>query len=238
MIVIFIATTILHLIFAATGWLYRYEAYLMVLGIFVIIVGISECLPKKLFVIFEKNLIPAYVAIFFLISFVVIIPFLARGVKSLFVTYRATKNIYEQQYQMGLFLDKFYKGEGVAANDIGAINYLADIKNLDLFGLGSMEITKSKIDKNYTTRYIDLLTKKKEIKIAVVYDEWFDGIGGLPQDWIKVGEWSIPDNTICGGDTVSFYAVKYSEKENLIANLKIFSTQLPEDVVQSGDYVK
>lgn len=237
MLAIFIATTLLHMLFARTGWFFRYEAYLVALGIFVIAIGMREYLPEKLSIVFDKSLIPKYVTIALLIL-IVISPLAKRGVLSLTRMLRATTNIYEQQYQMGLFLNQFYQGESVAANDIGAINYLADIKCFDLWGLGSLEIAKAKMDKRYTTRQIYDLAKQKEIKIAIVYDHWFEGYGGIPPEWIKVGEWKISNNVVCGGDIVSFYAVNSSEVDNLIENLRAFSSHLPKDVVQSGDYTK
>jgi hypothetical protein len=38
-------------------------------------------------------------------------------------TPKATTNIYEQQYQMGLFIKEFYENKSIVANDIGAINF-------------------------------------------------------------------------------------------------------------------
>ena len=139
---------------------------------------------------------------------------------------------------MGLFLNKFYQGESVAANDIGAINYLADIKCLDLWGLGSSEVAELMIQGRYNTQEIYDLAKQKQVKIAVVYDHWFKEYGGIPPAWIKAGEWKISNNIICGGDAVSFYAVNTSEVDNLNKNLRTFSSFLPKDVMQSGDYTK
>jgi hypothetical protein len=43
---------------------------------------------------------------------------------------------------------------------------------------------------------------------------------------------------VCAGNTVSFYAVNPSELEKLKQHLKTFSSHLPKDVIQSGDYLK
>ena len=237
MLAIFIATTLLHMLFARTGWFFRYEAYLVALGIFVIAIGLYEYLPEKLPTYFEKSLIPKYVAIALLIL-IVISPLAGRGLISLIITPQATNNIYEQQYQMGLFLKQFYQGESVAANDIGAINFLADIKCLDLWGLGSLEVAKAKRNGNYDTQLIYNLAKQKKVRVAIVYDHWFEGYGGIPSQWIKVGEWKISNNVVCGGDTVSFYAVNPKEESKLIENLRTFSSQLPKDIIQRGRYTK
>jgi len=232
---IFITTAFLHMLFAKTGWFYRYEAYLIAFGIFTIALEVREYLPEKL--LFDKYLIPKYIAIILLI-FLFISPFAIRGYVSSIITPLATKNIYEQQYQMALFLKEFYQGETVAANDIGTINFIADIKCLDLKGLGSLEVAKAKRESSYNTEYIYKLAKNEDVKIAIVYDHWFESYGGLPPQWIKVGEWKISNNVVCGGDTVSFYAVDPEEEDRLIESLRIFSSKLPKNVKQMGKYIE
>jgi hypothetical protein len=235
MLTIYIATTLLHLMLAQTGWFYRYEAYLVALGILVIAIEMCKLLPQKLSILFDTRLLPKYVGMTLLVS-ILILPHARRGAMSLLTTTRATTNIYEQQYQMGLFLHEFYQGESVAANDIGAISYLAEIKILDLWGICSSEVAKSKMNGRYTTREIYDLAKQKGIKIAIVYDHWFEKYGGIPSEWINVGRWQILNNVVCGEDNVSFYALDPLQKDFLIQNLKAFSSHLLKNVVQSGDY--
>ena len=38
----------------------------------------------------------------------------------------ASRNIYEQQYQMALFCEEYYSNEGVVINDIGAVSYFSN----------------------------------------------------------------------------------------------------------------
>lgn len=182
MLIIFIVTTLLHMLFARTGWFFRYEAYLVALGIFVIAIGILEYLPKNLSITFDKRVMSKdvkEVAISLLVLvavvslvFLVIYPLAERGLTSLIRIPQATTNTYEQQYQMGSFLKQFYHEESIAANDIGAINYLADIKCLDLWGLGSLEVARSKMDGNYDTQEIYYLAKRKKIKMYPLQIKW------------------------------------------------------------------
>ena len=95
-----------------------------------------------------------------------------------------------------------------------------------------MEVARAKKKNYYDADFIDLITQSHKIKIAVLYEHWFEPYGGLPPQWIKAGEWTIQNNVVCGGDTVSFYAVDTSEKDILIQHLKEFSLNLPEDVIQ------
>jgi hypothetical protein len=235
MIIIFVATVLLHMQFARTGWFFRYEAYLVALGIFVIAIGICEYIPPKFTFKIDRRQIPKYTAIT-LVMLLLLSPLGKRAKDSLKYTPQATTNIYEQQYQMGLFLREFYQGKTIAANDIGAIDYLADIAILDLWGLANMDVAKLIREGSYDTQQIYDLAKQKNVKIAIVYDIWFEIYGGIPSQWIKVGEWKIPNNVVCGSDTVSFYAVDPLEKDNLIDNLRSFSSHLPKDVANRGVY--
>ncbi len=231
-IIIFVGVTMLHMQFARTGWFYRYEAYLVFLGIAILGTAIDDILPKTFAWKISKEVLPHYVLGAILIALVVS-PFVLRAYTALKIIPYATNNIYEQQYQMGLFLAKFYQGETVAVNDIGAVTYLADIRLLDLWGLGSLEPARLRIQKCYKTDSIYNLARKMDTTLSIVYDKWFEKerIGGLPTQWIKVGQWKVlSNNVVLGDDTVSFYAVNPLASDRLIQNLKVFETEMPVDV--------
>jgi hypothetical protein len=117
-------------------------------------------------------------------------------------------------------------------NDIGAVNYLADIHCLDLMGLANAEVAAARHKHTYSVGDIDRLSKQTGTRIAIIYDAWFNG--GLPPEWIRIGRWTIPNNVNVGEDTVSFYAVNSAEAQYLIESLGNFSSQLPPEVIQRG----
>ncbi len=233
----FVAVALLHLQFARTGQFYRYEAYLVALGVIVVGPAVARLLAGLSWPRQERARAIFYLSVALLAAFV-FAPFGARAGHALKSAPRATSNIFEQQYQMGLFLRRFYQGSSVAVNDIGLVSYLADVRITDLFGLSSLQVARSKSNDQYTTETIDSLTRKAKVRIAIVYDRWCLDFGGVPHEWIKVGEWVIPKNIVCGGDTVAFYAVGPSEEERLARSLKAFSEELPSDVEQKGEYLK
>lgn len=224
MVFLFSLGLIAHIQFAKLGWFYRYEAYLIIIGIFVLISAISEIWdlyrPHSKIQRIEVGII----------SVIIITALMVRGVTAHIEIPQACKNIYEQQYHIGLFLKNYYTGENIAANDIGAINFLADIQCLDLWGLNNMSVAQAKRENTYNTEFIRKITHNHHIKIAVLYHHWYDDFGGLPPEWTKVAEWSITDNVVCGDDTVTFYAVDPTAKKDLAFNLKQFSLTLPSDV--------
>lgn len=235
MLITFIAVTLMHMQFARTGSFYRYESYLVSFGIFVIVISLSMYIPHgSFFNVIRKNTVS--IALILVSAVLFCVPLINRAENAYLITAKASNNIYEQQYQMGLFLKKYYSGETIAANDIGVINYLADIKCVDLAGLASMEVAELMRNKTLSRDKIYELCKKENVSIAIVYDHWFIAYGGLPPEWRKIGEWTIQRNVIVAGSTVSFYAVAPGEEERLTANLKQFSSELPKDIIQSGLY--
>ena len=236
LLITFIGTATLHMIAARTGWFYRYEAYLIALGILTIAIGINEYLPAV--PKWDKKLISKNLTLI-LIIFVLFISLAGRGYCSFNEVPKATHNIYDQQYQMGLFIQKYYKGDAVSLNDVGAVNYATDIKSVDLLGLSGLNVSKEILKENYTIKDIDNITRQNHVKVIIVYEDLYKKYltGGIPSDWIKIGQWKISNRITCFMDTVSFYAIDPEDAENLTKNLKEFSSQLPPDVQQSGKYM-
>ncbi|MBL7708382.1 MAG: hypothetical protein JNJ86_04890, partial [Chitinophagaceae bacterium] len=141
---------------------------------------------------------------------------------------QACVNIYEQQYQVAQFLHKYYPETAVAANDIGAISFFTKAKVIDLWGLGSIEVARSRKNKSWTPEFLDSLVRNKQVSLAIVYDEWFDK--RLLQRWNKVATWQISDNVITGGDTVSFYSIDSTSGQKLRRNVAAFEPLLPKKV--------
>jgi hypothetical protein len=234
MAVVFLGTSVLHIQLAKLGWFYRYEAYLVVLGVVTLIlllydVSLRAGYPWRSLVprsgpTWAKCLVVA-IPLLFLTH-----PLTQRGLAAHIDVAKASVNNYQQQYQMGLFLHKYYEGAGVAANDIGAINFLADIRCLDLIGLANIEVLRMRRAGAFDTAQIRRLTHEKGVRIAIIYDQWFSGKTRVPPEWTLVGTWTIPNNVVCGGETVAFYAVDSAEAIPLCRHLGEFQSQLPADV--------
>jgi hypothetical protein len=141
---------------------------------------------------------------------------------------RSTYNIYEQQYQMGLFLKKYYYRETVAANDIGAISYMADLNTVDLWGLGDNDVTRARRQGYWNAAFLQQLVERKKARIAVIYDSWF--WKEMTSKWQKAGTWEVSYSFMLGDKKVSFYAIDEAEAAELKKNLAEFSRSLPKDI--------
>lgn len=215
--------TLIHLALAATGWFYRYEAYLVVPTI--VILSMIYC---KWGAAYLKGKPGIAIAMAGLLAFMVFFPFVLRSAAAYSKAKRACINIYDQQYQMGQFLRKYYRGNTVAANDIGAISFYGDLKVVDLWGLGDIDVARSKKGQYCTPQFLDSVVKTRNTSLAIVYETWFDK--PLLDRWTKVATWQMPNNVICGYDVVTFYVIDARDKGSLVNNLKDFQPSLPGEI--------
>lgn len=221
-----------HCVFVGSSPLYRYDAYLCALSIVLIaaqVPVITSRLPRLFSLATWRD--PANVAAG-LLGLVLLFPLAVKGGRLLWYLPQCTTNIYEQQFQMGLFLQRYYQGSTVALNDIGAVNFLADIHCLDLKGLASLQVATARRQDAFGVQQMDAIARQSGTRIAIIYDNWFPE--GIPSQWIRVGRWTIPNNVIDGGDTVSFYALSAAEAPYLAQSLTDYYPRLPREVLQQG----
>jgi hypothetical protein len=230
--ILFVVAQVLHLQLAGVGSLHRYEAYLVVMGLFAIAVSLAVYAAEIGRPTRAVRSVAKY-AFAVLVAGAIIATLLPRARELARRAPLATTNIYEQQYQMGLFVKRFYQGQCVALNDIGAVNFLADIRCLDLWGLANLEVAEAKKTRTYDTARMREMAKAADARIAILYPKWFRRFGGLPPEWAEAGQWRIRNNVICGASAVSLLAVDPSETKALASNLGSFSPQLPRTVLES-----
>jgi hypothetical protein len=230
-----VLTVLAHLEFVGNGSLYRYDAYLCPLGILYLALQVPVVAPGGLFPAFTSARVVARNLAWSALAMLLLFPLAEKGARLLWFAPQCTSNIFEQQYQMGLFVRRYYQGLTVALNDIGAVNFLADIHCLDLWGLANREIAAAKQKHTYQMSDIARLSKQSGTRIAIIYDDWFTG--AIPPEWVRVGQWTIQHNIIAGGETVSFYAVDPAETAHLTECLRDYSPHLPGDVIQRGPYL-
>jgi hypothetical protein len=224
LIILFITIcTLLQLAFAKTGWFYRYEAYLVMCAVITVSVLMIKH-TKQLRWRENKVLLPVLVFVFFYLFF----PLILRSAAAYTKASQACTNIYEQQYQMGNFIKKFYDTGTIAVNDIGAVSFFNESTIIDLWGLADMDVAKAKKDGYNTPAFLNKVVEKNKVEFAIVYDSWFES--ALLNKWKKVATWQIENNVICGDATVSFYAIKPDSDKALIKNLMIYQPLLPKDV--------
>lgn len=219
---LFLFAVIMHAVSVSLSWFYRYEAYLVVLGTLHIGKLLLAWGQENGWQGLRRNAAVAVVAVVLLYSLPV------RGLNALRNSVRGIENIYDQQYQMGMFMKQFYPGATVACNDIGAVSYYGQLKTIDLWGLGNNEAMRARKQKAWNSAFLQQLVADNNTRLAVIYDSWFDK--DLPSKWTKVATWTAPFQFTVGDATVTFYSINAADANTLKNNLKTFESQLPGSV--------
>lgn len=213
-----------HLAFATIDRTSRYEAYL---------VGLSAFFVTFLVVKFGREIWQSWSAtlkwVSSFIAFILVFPLVFRAGGAFFDIEQASVNIFDQQYQMGSFFHRYYNNDGIALNDIGAVSYLTEGKKLDLVGLASNDVAKSRLNMSYTPQVLSKAADRDNVKVAVIFNIWFPP--EFYRNWAPVGAWTIPNNIICLDNTVTFYAVDTAFRQDLKNKLHQYESSLPKGVV-------
>jgi hypothetical protein len=222
--------SIAHFFLARYGHVYRYEGYLMALAwvafFRVVVFSLKGQISLRLKDVFLTN--PTMTAFVFILCLSPVY----RSVESFANGSKAIVNIYEQQVQTALFVRQYYDDAVVAAIDVGAIAYYSNCRLQDLWGLGTMDFARLKLQNRYGPDEVDSVCRKLSVEIALIY-----GYPIREHGWRKAESWAIQDNRVCARDTVDFFALHEDSFQKLRSNLGQFRSQLPERVllIQAAD---
>lgn len=199
-----------HLALASTGWMDRYENYL-VLSLFTAMALLLADWGRLTRIAVLGAVMLGGVATY--------LPWLGKHI----VNPRA---IHLQQAEMSRFA-KDHVQAAVAVNDLGYIAWNNPNYVLDLWGLASsaaLEARKSKAPDGWA----DTLADVRGVRVAMIYDHVI--AEALGPDWVLLGRLRLLDHkgAFLGGDTVSFYARNAVEAQGLQADLKDWAAGLPE----------
>ena len=240
LIVLFLISAALHVKFAGFGWFFRYEAYLVGLGLLILSVGAFECVLRSREGRWEKVDTGVAALLLIFLAFGAFPVLVKRGIDAVRLTPEASRKIFEQQYQMGQFVRQSYRGQSVAVNDIGAVSYFGEPRLIDLWGIGSIDVAKERVKGYLSQSQIAHLTMARNTKVAILYANAFKNgsfaTEGLPSEWKVVGTWTDTDTVFTDEAAVSFFAVDPAEEAQLINALRHFASQLPPSVLQAGPY--
>ena len=204
-----------HLFFGAYNWFHRYEVYVIALSVCTLFYVGAQARP--LLADSEWKVAKFVIVILALLASK---PYITAA----YVTPSAARNIYDQQYQMAIFAQQFYR-HPVAVNDLGLVAYKNPQFVLDLFGLGSEAVRVAKMTGQYGPKKMSALASEHHVELVMIYDGWFPK--GLPEDWKKVALLHTDQVTSASGD-VAFYSTPLANAEELEKALNDFKSRLPQ----------
>lgn len=210
---------------------FRYEAYLVFLGILGISLNISSYNEDIKYAFAKLPKVKYYFTAILVI--IITFPFIYRGVGGLMSVEPSCKNIHDQQCQMAAFINKYYPTGTVTINDIGAISFYTEAHVIDLIGLADLEVQQLYKAHKYNYLVVDSISQRRHSDIAIIYDKWFDNpdFGGIPPSWVKCGSWMVGFERVLGSAKVTFYAADSLKARTLISNLNSYNkSSLPKDL--------
>lgn len=202
----------LHAALADVGWYERYQAYLVAVGVYLVLAVLAEVPPPL------RRRALALVCVLGLVFGTVKTSLLLRAPL-------AADDMYRQQYQAGLFLDRFYGGRPVATDQLGYISYFHDGPITDFAGLGDHEVLEAPADRPTDQLWADL-ADERGFPVVVLYDT--SAAFHVPDVWVRAGEWRSDGEPVTGlSPRLQFYATTTAEIEPLQDHLRAFEDDLP-----------
>ncbi len=220
---VFVGAELMHSAFVKLEFFYRYEAYLMVLGV----LSLALLWSRDEGVREGAESLKAHAGGRFVLALLVL-PLALRGMSAFGETPLATRNVFEQQYQMGLFFRDAYQETPVALNDIGAVSWLSTAQIVDIYGLSTQEVADLKRHGRWNAVALDALVARRRVHAIAMYERVLATL--IPRDWILVGEWRISGNVAVSEDTVGFYAPTPDDATRLGRALDTYAGRLPAAV--------
>jgi hypothetical protein len=230
------SSILLQVSFAAIGFFYRYEAFLLAMGIVLIAVALSALFRQQREATHGRAIRIVLVLAFVVAQAVLLRPVQLRATWALETCMPASRSIYRQQYQLARFVGvEFAPGTWIAANDIGCISFFTDARVLDLYGLASNDITAMRRSGRYTAAAIDSQLCLHGVSYAMLYCSWFEnalspGGSALPASLIEAGSMKIADNHGCADSVVHFFGSDRAHADTMAARLGRFRSSLPTGV--------
>ncbi|MFD0980168.1 hypothetical protein [Tropicimonas aquimaris] len=206
----FIALALLaHLVAGKTGWMNRYENYILVASVS----GLLACAAAATPIAKAQALLPvALAAAVYTPEFILKYP-------------HATRTIDRQQAQMARFAQDFHVGP-VAVNDIGRVAWGNRHYVLDLWGLGSLDALRYRRSGD-TDRWAGLLAEQHGINLAMIYDAWLGAQIG--ENWVRLGQLELEGpSDYAHQSQVAFYAASSDVAPGLLAKIQEWQHGLPE----------
>lgn len=210
-----VATTA-HVALADMGWFERYQAYLLALGVYLVlcVLGLLPAAAQRRAVV-----LVAVASIGFGLIKVDMLARVPDGADDMF----------RQQVQAARFLDRYYDGQPVATDQLGYISLIHDGPVTDLAGLGDREVLDARRHDRFDAAFVDGLADRRGFRVAVTPDNAL--LRALPETWLPVGYFEIDRPLTSSVDErMTIWATDPHEVERLIARLAEFAEDLPDGV--------
>ncbi len=222
------AAILAHLSAGQIGWWDRYEIYMVVTAVLLVIFLGRGFFQRLFWSAWNQRGWRSYLwpplnlALLGGLAWLVGMPYFGNFAR----TSMASANIYEQQYQMNRFVTGYLRAP-VAVNDLGWASFGSPDYVLDLWGLASPEALADRTTQAGSD-WMDRLVRQHGVRLVMIYDTWFRW---RPRSWAPVARLHLGwKQTSAGSDTVTFYVPDAGDVAAIRALLEQFKPTLPPGV--------
>ncbi len=147
----------------------------------------------------------------------------------------ASRNIYEQPFQVARFVRDFHQAD-VAANDIGLISYRNEDRVFDVVGLANRQARQIHHGRDFYA-LLKTMAQQQNIKLAILHKEILPS--NIPDNWRQLAVLHLSaKNLILAHPRMYFFATAPEYAPVLQEKLRRFAATLPENVVLKLDKIK
>lgn len=203
-----------HFFLGQTGWMHRYEHYVLLLLAAAAVLMSGEIAARRGGLAFPAIALPGVIL-------------LAAGINYVPNAAGPYLNnpdlIHRQQGELSRFAKTFIQGP-VAVNDIGYVAWANDAQVLDLWGLASAEAREARMSK--APGWAGPLVTRSGAKVVMIYDHWIEE--GIDPAWVPLGTYvTAHPGAFIGGGEIRFYAPTAALVPELTALLREWAAGLP-----------
>lgn len=217
-----------HLAAGQIGWWERYEVYMLVTGVLLVIYLARGFFQGLFWSSWNRRgwtghlWPPLNILLLGGLASLLGLPYFG----TFGLTPLASANIYEQQYQMHRFVVDYLRAP-VAVNDLGWVAFQNPNYVLDLWGLASAEALANR-QIQAGPAWMERMVQARAVRLVMIYDTW---LPTRPESWVRVARLRLGwKKTVVGGDTVSFYVPDPQSAASMRALLAEFKPSLPPGV--------
>jgi hypothetical protein len=140
-------------------------------------------------------------------------------------------NIYNQQYQMGLFVQRLGV-RSIAVNDVGLIGWMnPGVYVFDVIGLASPETLAHRRCCPDDAEWMDEMARRHGVQLILIYDSW---VPARPASWTKIGELRLAGKLVTPAfSVVSIYGANSAVATDLAPKLAALAPNLPPEATLS-----
>jgi len=212
-----VGATVLHAAFADMGWYERYQAYLIAVGVLMLL-GVLAELPAGV----QRRCLAALVVGSCLLA--------PNKINALVKVPMAADDMYRGQYQVARFLERYYEGQVIGTDQLGYISLFHDGPITDYAGLGDYEALQrypdDSEDAEQMQRYLADLARERGIEVVALPSWGIDA--DKPPGWISVGFFESSGNEVTRvSDVFVLWATTPEAVRPLQEHLREFGRDLP-----------